>query len=353
MQRAWIVAVVSLVACGRPPAEGPRAPGEPRASREPGAAVAPALDDAAAIAASQAFMGAVDRQDRAALRAAVGTGFVLFESGRTFDRAALEKMMEKQVGHRPRTRRCAHEQVLRGPGAVVYLGDCTEQLAAAGDHAAESYQGWNTVVLAPEAGAWKVVHWGWQKGGLDLERDMWNDTYRRTAGFRREPNRHLIASLAGRKPGTALDVAMGQGRNAVYLATHGWTTTGIDISDEGLRRAAAAATAAKVPLTTIDHDMDSYDYGSARWDLITMLYAGDDPALIAKLQRAIRPGGLFVLEYFHNDATRGTALGGFDTGELARLFASGWTIVTDAIVDDKADWALGHTKLVRFTAQKR
>jgi methylase of polypeptide subunit release factors len=41
----------------------------------------------------------------------------------------------------------------------------------------------------------------------------------------------------GRKPGTALDWGMGQGRNAIYLAGQGWDVTGVDISDVAVEQA--------------------------------------------------------------------------------------------------------------------
>jgi 2-polyprenyl-3-methyl-5-hydroxy-6-metoxy-1,4-benzoquinol methylase len=39
--------------------------------------------------------------------------------------------------------------------------------------------------------------------------------------------------VEARKPGRALDIGMGQGRNSVFLALKGWDVTGFDISDEG------------------------------------------------------------------------------------------------------------------------
>jgi 2-polyprenyl-3-methyl-5-hydroxy-6-metoxy-1,4-benzoquinol methylase len=56
-------------------------------------------------------------------------------------------------------------------------------------------------------------------------------------GFEKQPNRLLVDAVAKRKPGRALDVAMGQGRNALYLASRGWKVTGVNFSDEGVRAA--------------------------------------------------------------------------------------------------------------------
>ncbi len=54
-----------------------------------------------------------------------------------------------------------------------------------------------------------------------------------TPKFRTTPSRLLVEAAERRKPGKALDVAMGQGRNSVYVARLGWEVTGFDASKEG------------------------------------------------------------------------------------------------------------------------
>ena len=48
--------------------------------------------------------------------------------------------------------------------------------------------------------------------------------------FSAEPNAFLVRMISGRKPGRALDVAMGQGRNSIWLASQGWSVMGFDVS---------------------------------------------------------------------------------------------------------------------------
>ena len=52
-----------------------------------------------------------------------------------------------------------------------------------------------------------------------------------------EPNRFLVAEVDGLTPGRALDVACGEGRNAIWLAEQGWTVTGVDFSPVALDKA--------------------------------------------------------------------------------------------------------------------
>ncbi len=66
---------------------------------------------------------------------------------------------------------------------------------------------------------------------------LWNKVYGGSDPiFVRTPNALLAAAMQDRKPGAALDIGMGQGRNAVFLAMQGWDVTGFDPSDEAVRR---------------------------------------------------------------------------------------------------------------------
>jgi len=62
-----------------------------------------------------------------------------------------------------------------------------------------------------------------------------------SAVFTKEPNALLVEAIRDRPPGRALDVGMGQGRNALFLAKKGWEVTGFDSADEGIRLAKAQA----------------------------------------------------------------------------------------------------------------
>jgi ubiquinone/menaquinone biosynthesis C-methylase UbiE len=180
---------------------------------------------------------------------------------------------------------------------------------------------------------------------------MWNNMFQVSVGFNHKPNQTLVDAIKGRKPGTALDVAMGQGRNALYLASQGWKTTGVDLSDEGIKIAKDQAAKDKLKLDTIQTDLATFDFGKDRWDLVTLIYAGSDEAEIKKIQTSIKKGGLFVCEFFQKEATAGTGIGGFEHGQLAALFKD-WKIVRNDEVEDIADWSMRKTKLVRFVAQK-
>lgn len=92
-----------------------------------------------------------------------------------------------------------------------------------------------------------------------------------------QPNEFLVKEVAGLKPGRALDLATGEGRNAVWLAEQGWQVTGSDFSPVGLDKAAAAADAAGVSGKWILADLTAKEtWGPLRsdgpYDLVAVLY---------------------------------------------------------------------------------
>ncbi len=117
--------------------------------------------------------------------------------------------------------------------------------------------------------------------------------------FTTEPNGFLVSVTKDLKPGKALDVAMGQGRNAVYLAARGWDVTGYDIAEEGLKIAAENAARAGTRITTVKATFEDFDYGRDRWDLIYFVYTDApivDPKFVARIRDALKPGGLVLID---------------------------------------------------------
>ena len=69
----------------------------------------------------------------------------------------------------------------------------------------------------------------------DMEADYWNRFFTSpNPGFNTEPNAFLVSVAEKRKPGRALDVGMGEGRNALYLAKLGWDVTGFDPAEKAV-----------------------------------------------------------------------------------------------------------------------
>jgi 2-polyprenyl-3-methyl-5-hydroxy-6-metoxy-1,4-benzoquinol methylase len=105
------------------------------------------------------------------------------------------------------------------------------------------------------------------------KRDYWDKVFSSPhLDINRAPSRLLQDAVRDRQPGAALDLGMGEGRNAIFLARLGWRVTGVDLSDVALAQAKKHAEEAGVPLQATLADLDQYDIGRARWDLIALFY---------------------------------------------------------------------------------
>lgn len=174
--------------------------------------------------------------------------------------------------------------------------------------------------------------------------------------FSQNPSALLVEAVEGRAPGRALDVAMGQGRNALFLAQRGWSVTGFDVSEKGLQVARANAAKANVQLRAVNSSLEAFDYGTAQWDLVALIYVpaiAHEGAAMTTLARALKPGGLLVIESFASD--RGSPQRRPVDIDPAMLKASlaGFDIVR---FDDKeaiSEWDPRPNRLCRVIARKR
>ena len=173
------------------------------------------------------------------------------------------------------------------------------------------------------------------------------------AQFSRAPNAFLAEMIKGVKPGRSLDVGMGQGRNTIYLAHQGWDSAGFDPADRAVAAAQQQASAAGVTITTAVAREEDFDWGSAKWDLIVISYVGAR-AVADKTVRALRPGGMVIVEAFHRDATNNGPIGEgvvFDTNELLQLFKD-LRIIRYEDAKAVGDFGLKETRVVRLAAIK-
>jgi SAM-dependent methyltransferase len=184
--------------------------------------------------------------------------------------------------------------------------------------------------------------------------DQYNSIYRGEAGqvFSRMPNQLLVEAVRGRTPGTALDVGMGQGRNALFLAQEGWAVTGFDPADEGVRQALAEAGHRKLQLRAEVNTFEKFDFGVDRWDLIVLTYE-PTKAIAPRVERALKQGGLVVVEDRHLDTRRVWPAGTFGNNELLSLFPR-LRVLRYEDVWARSDWSAQqlHERLVRLVAEK-
>lgn len=140
------------------------------------------------------------------------------------------------------------------------------------------------------------------------EQLRWNQRYAESPSSWIEPDNFLIRAyeefLASTRPGFALDVAGGAGRNSVWLAQRGWRVKLIDISDVALSQAREkfdTASPHKGSLETEIVDLNSVeDLGARRFDLITVFYFLRRE-LFPAIARALKPGGTLIYRTYTMD----------------------------------------------------
>ncbi len=100
--------------------------------------------------------------------------------------------------------------------------------------------------------------------------------------------------------GTALDVAMGEGRNGVFLARKGFSVTGIDMSETNLRKAEALAAEHDVQITTKVVDLEEVKLAPNTYNVIICAYYLQRN-LFPQIISALKPGGMALVETYTID----------------------------------------------------
>jgi len=196
---------------------------------------------------------------------------------------------------------------------------------------------------------------------------QWNQRY---AGqdylFGREPNAYLRskAPLLPAK-GTALCVADGEGRNSVWLAAQGLAVQAFDLSEVGVVKARRLAADAGVTVDYAVADCDHWNWAPQSHDLVAAIFIqfADPPMrerLFANMARALKPGGLLVLQGY---TPRQLAFNTGGPGQLSHLYTAG--LIRDAfqgldtieLVEYEADLSegcrhAGRSALLGFVARK-
>jgi SAM-dependent methyltransferase len=113
------------------------------------------------------------------------------------------------------------------------------------------------------------------------------------------PNRFLVAEVADLPPGRALDLATGEGRNAVWLAEQGWQPTGVDFSRVALDKAQQLAAGRHVEVDWVHADLAGYTPERRAFDLVVVLYLqvprGDRRPIFRAAAEAVAPGGTLLV----------------------------------------------------------
>jgi len=133
-----------------------------------------------------------------------------------------------------------------------------------------------------------------------VRREAWDRKYAETERlWGRDPNRFLVTEVSDLPPGRALDLACGEGRNAIWLAELGWRTTGVDFSQVAIAKARERASQASLDVEFVCADLLDYEPERDAYDLV-LLFSLQLPRdelrlVLERAASALAAGGTFLL----------------------------------------------------------
>ncbi len=204
----------------------------------------------------------------------------------------------------------------------------------------------------------------------DEQKQFWNQRFT-SAGdgylFGAEPNGFLVSQKDLLKPGMkALSVADGEGRNGVFMASLGVDVLSIDFSPVALQKAGKLAESKGLSIETREADLYNWEWPEAAFDMVAAIFiqfssAAERPGVFANIQRALKPGGLLLLQGYRPEQLEyGTggppAAENMYTEEILRQGFGGMEITHLLSHDDRVSEGDGHSgmsALIDMVARKR
>ena len=134
-----------------------------------------------------------------------------------------------------------------------------------------------------------------------MDAAAWNERYAGTdLVWSATPNQFVASELGSLAPGRAVDLAAGEGRNALWLASLGWEVTAVDFAAAGLEKGRSVAETLELahPVTWECADVLTWA-ADAPYDLAVLAYlqlpAAERREAVRRAVAALRPGGTFLL----------------------------------------------------------
>jgi len=133
-----------------------------------------------------------------------------------------------------------------------------------------------------------------------MQREDWDRRYAQPGSvWSARPNRFLVAEVGDLAPGRALDLACGEGQNAVWLAGLGWTVVGIDFSSVAIDKARARAAREDLDVEFVCCDLVDYRPEARVSDLVVLLYlhlpSSERRVVLERAAGAVAPGGTLLV----------------------------------------------------------
>jgi tellurite methyltransferase len=159
----------------------------------------------------------------------------------------------------------------------------------------------------------------------------WNKRYRQrerpAEDLDAAPTPLLIETAEAMAPGKALDLACGAGRNALWLAEHGWEVTAVDGADAAVEilRTRASERGLKINAVVADLEKGEFEIEPSRWDLVAMCYYLQRN-LFEPAKHGVAPGGILISIVHMTEPGEQDVPHRLRPGQLEQYF-TGWEIL--------------------------
>ena len=142
---------------------------------------------------------------------------------------------------------------------------------------------------------------------MKADKKRWDERFgRKEFALGKEPNPFLRKHIHLLPKGKALDLATGEGRNAVFLGENGFEVDAVDISEKGLKKVRRLAQERGVRVKALLVDLDRYQIEKERYDLIADFFFLKRN-LIPRIRKGLKKGGMVIFEtYLLEQRTLGT-----------------------------------------------
>ncbi len=111
-----------------------------------------------------------------------------------------------------------------------------------------------------------------------------------------EPRSFLATCCNRLKKGKVLDLGMGEGQNAVFLAQKGHQVTGIDYCEQANTKTKQLSSQVGISVEVLNQDLDYYLFSVMEFQTVLMSFYKPASRMYEDIRKTLKPGGLFICQ---------------------------------------------------------
>lgn len=147
-----------------------------------------------------------------------------------------------------------------------------------------------------------------------MSKEFWNSRYSNEQySYGTEPNQFFKSYFDNLKPGKALFLGEGEGRNSVYAAKLKWNVDAVDFSDSAKDKAINLAIKNNVKINYTVCDLSEYNFAEENYDLVVMIFLHLPSELTKRIFtgaiKSLKQNGQLLVEAFHKNQIKNNSGG--------------------------------------------